>query len=230
MMYVSLIGDIVKSKTMSRDARSDFQNNLEQTLKECNEKYKEFMAAEMTITLGDEFQGLFINAIPTFEIIAYLQAKFPISIRYGIGIGELYTEIKNSIAIGSDGPVWWKARNAITDIENTYERTGKGRTNILISGLSDPLTGELVNNTLILAYHISSKWTKKQKDIIQKIIMTYGLESKFKQKDLAEKYAIDPSKLNRAISNSRYTDYIGAIKNIARIINQEIGKGDNHVQ
>lgn len=38
---------------------------------------------------------------------------YPVELRFGIGIGEITTEINTEMALGADGPGYYKAREAI---------------------------------------------------------------------------------------------------------------------
>lgn len=217
MKYISLIGDIVDSKKIKREERETFQKNLNNDLSYFNSIYKDKIAGNLVITLGDEFQGLFYDALVAFELITYLHVKYLIRIRYGIGVGKLHTELASKDAIGSDGPCWWRARAAIDEIKNSKDEN----TNLIVHGLEDGLTQELINDSLVFIYAITTRWTKGQKEILQKAIKTYHLDNAFKQIDLANKYSIEPSKVNRTIKKSKYFDYIKIIENIITIINKE---------
>lgn len=217
MKYISLIGDIVDSKKINKENREKIQENLNKDLFYFNSLYRNEIAGNLVITLGDEFQGLFYDAKAPFEVITYLQVAYPVKIRYGMGIGRLHTNLSNQDAIGSDGPCWWRAREAIDEIKANKDEN----TNLIVYGLENKLTEELINNALIFIYAISSKWTKGQKEILQKALKTYHLDNAFKQIDLANKYSIDASKVNRAIKKTKYFDYIKIIENIIKIINKE---------
>lgn len=50
------------------------------------------------ITLGDEFQGLLNNPAYAIEIVKYIQRElYPVKLRFGIGIGEISTEINQKL-------------------------------------------------------------------------------------------------------------------------------------
>ena len=58
----------------------------------------------MTITLGDDFQGLLHSGEHVMDIIQYIKREaYPIKIRFGIGIGAITTNINAMISIGADG-------------------------------------------------------------------------------------------------------------------------------
>ena len=71
------------------------------------------------ITLGDEFQGLLNNPAYAIEIVKYIQRElYPVKLRFGIGIGEISTEINQKAAIGADGPAFYAAREIINFLKN----------------------------------------------------------------------------------------------------------------
>ena len=151
MNYISLIGDIVNSRSIKEEDRFQLQTCLNDVLTRFNNLYPDKIAAKLTLTLGDEFQGLFYDASLIFEIISYLLVKVPYKIRFGIGKGSLFTNINSITAIGTDGPVWWNARNALQKIKE--DKTIK--TNIIFYGLENILLEELINNTFVFIYKVT---------------------------------------------------------------------------
>ncbi|MDD3999850.1 MAG: SatD family protein [Bacilli bacterium] len=215
--YVGLIGDVINSKKINIEDRLSFQKNLKADLERLNNRYKDKIVAKLTLTLGDEFQGLFSDAFAAFEVLTFLQAKHLPKIRFGIGIGSLYTDIDNERAIGADGPVWWNARNALLAIKKTKDK----KTNIAIRGFKDELIEELVNNALVFVYAVSKKWNKSQKPVLEKLISTYGLSIGFKQINFARNNNLDPSKVSRVIKNTMIFDYVEITNCISNLINKE---------
>ena len=115
-MYCAIIGDIVDSKKIKN--RAEIQTKLENVLLAINKKYEIDIAANFVITLGDEFQGLLKLPKNLTRIIEQIKMElYPIKLRFGAGIGEIYTEINPKIAIGADGPAYHNAREAIEIIQ-----------------------------------------------------------------------------------------------------------------
>ena len=84
MKYIAIIGDIRYSKQISN--RGAIQSKLNKVLKSINDNYKEDIAANFLITLGDEFQGLLTSTEHLLEIIRYVQmSMYPVEIRFGLG-------------------------------------------------------------------------------------------------------------------------------------------------
>lgn len=216
MIYYSIIGDIKKSKTYSMEERMRIQNNLNLILEEVNIKYKNVLASKMVITLGDEFQGLFKTPKQLFEIITYIYTSLgDVSLRFGIGVGELYTKT-NTSSIGMDGPVWWNARKNIDIIKEHYEY-GQTKTFMYISGLEERLE-TLINSELILISSIISKWSLEDKKFVNKIIKEYSLTTDIVQRDLALMYNLEPSNLNRKLKTMQYFNLVNALCAIENIL------------
>lgn len=113
-LYVAVIGDVVESRTLSPSARTSLQEDLQDFLVTLNEGYKNLIVSEFVITTGDEFQGLLNHASIVPDLVWATDTRLGgARIRYGIGYGELHTPLQ-PMAIGMDGPVFHKAREAIT--------------------------------------------------------------------------------------------------------------------
>ena len=99
-MYVAIIGDIVNSRKIIN--RTEIQEKLNRVLEDINLDYKASIAAKFIITLGDEFQGLLSNPCDLFNIIDRIKfTMHPVKIRFGIGIGEINTEINKRNGVRS---------------------------------------------------------------------------------------------------------------------------------
>ena len=110
--YLAIIGDLKHSRDISD--RYVVQEKLNKVLGEINESYSRDLSSKFTITLGDEFQGLLNCGVNTMRIISDIERRmYPVKIRFGIGIGSITTDINTEMAIGADGPGYYKAREAI---------------------------------------------------------------------------------------------------------------------
>lgn len=64
--------------------------------------------------MGDEFQGLLCKGKNVWNIITEIQREmYPVKIRFGIGIGQITTDINADMAIGADGSGYYSARGAV---------------------------------------------------------------------------------------------------------------------
>ncbi|HEY8364012.1 MAG TPA: SatD family protein [Haloplasmataceae bacterium] len=218
-MYYAIIGDIINSKQI--DNRREVQEKLKYYLDKINYEYQEDLAANFTITLGDEFQGLLKSPHHIFEILSKIEIVIsPLKFRFGIGIGDIITSIDNRISIGSDGPAWWHARDMVTSLKNHKSRL-KLATNIKISGLKDDLIQELLNVNLSLCYSLKNSWTSEQKKVIDHILLKYGLNDNFIQKEVAQDLNMSPVNINKKLKLSLFYDYLYTLQTITNLLNRE---------
>ena len=202
-MYCAIIGDIMGSRNIKD--RSSIQILLNNILEKINSKYADDIAAKFLITIGDEFQGLLKTPDNLFEIIDNINFDFhPNKLRFGIGIGDLHTELNENMAIGADGPVYYSAREAINNvkvIENKYERPTKNIEIIYQNSRNEQLF-KMINVTLSLCYLLEEKWTDKQREVIEKIA-----NSNKSQREIAKELGLRQSSIQRRINSSGYFTY-----------------------
>ena len=211
-VYIALIGDIIKSKNLEN--RTDIQKRLTKTLKELNEEYADVFASNLTVTLGDEFQGVFKNGKAVLEIVDKIKFLMsPVEFRFGIGIGEIITEMKKEISIGADGPAYWNARQAIKDIHSTndYELS-----RILVSNGLEEQPLKMINDSLALCDFIESRWRETQRDLLTKSIENYGHSQKVPQIELAKLLGLSSQATNQRIQSSGYYQYLRMKTTIAQ--------------
>lgn len=220
-MYYSLIADIKNSKKINN--RSIFQNKLNDILDRINNSYDDsVIASKFVITTGDEFQCLFYKPDKIFEIITKIElAMYPVKLRFAIGYGKIITNINKEQAIGSDGPVWWRAREGIESLRETQEKGIKENSNIKIVGLSNKSILEIVNMCLVLIVKIKDKWTPRQRDLILKIINNNGLEYNVKQTVIAVQTGLQADVVNKRLKSSNYFDFAMAYEKIVKVIKED---------
>jgi len=116
MSHAALIGDLVQSRTQP-DRRAT-QQALGAALSEVNGMLDPVQP--MTITVGDEFQGVFPTVAQAVmaSVLVRLRLVSVIDTRYGIGWGDIDVFDHQQRPVPSqDGPAWWAARDAIVEIE-----------------------------------------------------------------------------------------------------------------
>lgn len=112
MNYLIIIGDIVDSKKIQH--RKKFQNEFQNLINELNSEYKDIIVSPLTITLGDEFQGILKNTKNLFLMFHKIQSYFTnITFRFALSIGNISTTINHESAIGMDGTGFHDARTAM---------------------------------------------------------------------------------------------------------------------
>lgn len=175
---IALIADVISSKKIVE--RDKFQEILADILQKINEQFSQNIISNLTITLGDEFQGLVNDTMAALLIVDLIHLELrlktkaeinsEIILRWGIGIGEMSTPILNQQqSIGSDGPAYWFARKAIEDI---HQRNDYGKTNEKI--VTNFGQDERINSTIRLQNVIRNQWTLSQAETVYIILKEFN--------------------------------------------------------
>ena len=219
-MYLALIADVIDSKMVQE--RFDLQKQLEKTLQTMNELFGEFLASNFTLTLGDEFQGLLKVDAPVFQIIDTLRSELtPTQLRFGIGLGEIVTDIDPLQSIGADGPAYWNARAAIKLV---HQKNDYGNTQIYFSSGKEK-QDFFVNALIASGEAIRSGWRGSQEEILLDLLKRCVYSENFSQQDLAQSLAINPSALSKRLKSSSIRVYLrGRAAALASI--QSLAKGE----
>lgn len=219
-MYLALIADVIDSKMVQE--RFDLQKQLEKTLQTMNELFGEFLASSFTLTLGDEFQALLKVDAPVFQIIDTLRSELtPTQLRFGIGLGEILTDIDPLQSIGADGPAYWNARAAINLV---HQKNDYGNTQIYFSSGKEK-QDFFVNALIASGEAIRSGWRRSQEEILLDLLKRCVYSENFSQQDLAQSLAINPSALSKRLKSSSIRVYLrGRAAALASI--QSLAKGE----
>ncbi|MDN5016518.1 SatD family protein [Streptococcus sp. SI1] len=222
MMYIALIGDIIESKKIQD--RAQVQQQLLRLMKELNWQYQDYLISPFTVTTGDEFQALFSPNSYMFQIIDQLSVAFsPYEIRFGIGVGEMVTEINKEQSIGSDGPAYWLAREAINHI---HDKNDYGINHISVF-LADEEVTWTVNAMLAACSFIQSKWTEVQYDVLKQLLTENIYDETFSHKEMARSLGITPSAFNKRIKASGLKIYLRNKRVAMNQILKEIAKEES---
>ena len=202
-MYLALIADVIDSKMVQE--RFNLQKQLEKTLRKMNELFGDYLASCFTLTLGDEFQALLKVDAPVFQIIDTLRSELtPTQLRFGIGLGEIVTDIDPLQSIGADGPAYWNARAAINLV---HQKNDYGNTQIYFSSGND--SKDLLVNALIASGEaIRSGWRGSQEEILLDLLKRFVYSENFSQQDLAQSLDINPSALSKRLKSSSIRVYL----------------------
>ena len=219
-MYLALIADVIDSKMVQE--RFDLQKQLEKTLQTMNELFGEFLASNFTLTLGDEFQGLLKVDAPVFQMIDTLRSLLtPTQLRFGIGLGEIVTDIDPLQSIGADGPAYWNARAAINLV---HQKNDYGNTQIYFS-CGKEKQDFFVNALIASGEAIRSGWRGSQEEILLDLLKRCVYSENFSQQDLAQSLEINPSALSKRLKSSSIRVYLrGRAAALASI--QSLAKGE----
>lgn len=220
--YVAIIGDIVDSRQIKD--RKKIQQKFKKVLEDINKKYIEDIASKFTITLGDEFQGLLKNRSNIMNIICEIEmAMAPTKLRFGVGIGDINTEINLDYSSEIDGPAYHRARRMIKEVESKENQYAERQSNIMIcSEESNAEIDELLNSILSLSTALKSKWTDRQ----QEIIYAY-LSNDENQYKAAHVLNIGQPSVNKALNNARFYSYKSAIHTVNTFLAKERGEAND---
>lgn len=204
--YCAVIGDIKYSKAL--EDRSLVQDKLNQALIYINSKYKTGIAANFLITLGDEFQGLLIDADNLLDIIQYIQRiMFPVEIRFGVGLGKITTKINMDAAIGADGPAFWAARDAITRIHSDEQCYKKQAPDAMIDiYFSNSYRIQEINTMLSMMKSIESNWSQGVRLTIWDMLTHNDTQA-----ECAKRLNINKSTVTKRLTQGNYYVYTKAI-------------------
>ena len=213
--YIAIIGDIKKSKKLNN--RNTVQNVFKKVLNNINEKYSKDISSKFMITLGDEFQGLLHDGSNVMNIIEEIQRElYPVEIRFGIGVGQITTDINFDMAIGADGPGYYKAREAIEFLKENERKNKTHASDIRIEIDGDNVeTSTMINTILSLLAVVKYSWTDRQREIIRDMIKHQDSQVKS-----AERLNVAQSSIQRGLINGNYYAYKDAIDTIVNVLKE----------
>ena len=189
-MYCAIIGDIVDSRK-SKD-RQGLQDQFQRVLAAVNQEYDTYFASNLTVTLGDECQGLMNVHHLWYEVIQKIREEMaPARMRFGVGIGQMSTHFEKHTAIGADGQPYWSARQMLDDLKK-----GRNYRSILYhAGTPEDL---LINALLACIETIQSSRTDKQTAAARAM-------ARFnRQETVAHKLGINQSAVSQRLQSARY--------------------------
>ncbi len=215
MLYFAIIGDFISSKRLEN--RNDAQKKLKTCLDSVNQNYKELLASQFSITLGDEFQGLLLPEAPIFQLIDDInQSLVDYKIRFGIGLGEIVTDINPEQSIGADGPAYWYAREAITYI---HQKNDYGNTQVAIR-LADKEKAQILNTLLAAGEAIKSNWRSSQLSLLSGLLSMGIYDENFEKGQLAELLQLNSSALSKRLKSSNLKVYLRSRKTALEILRE----------
>ena len=154
------------------NSRENNQKNLIEDFRNCttyiNNKYKKNILSPLTITLGDEFQGVIKNLSNSIKIIVELEEfiiknNFPMKLRYVLYFGEIETEINSNIAYEMLG-------NGLTDSRRIINNMKEKDSRFYID-TKEESKNSILNNGFNIFQNIVDKWKiEKDYEIIYSLI------------------------------------------------------------
>ncbi len=205
-IFTVLIGDISGSKRLNGMDRYQTQLFVKSAVVQINEQYRNSIEAPVTITKGDEFQGLLKSPGEAYEMIQTLERMvFPIRIHYGLGVGNIY-RMGGVLPIEMDGPAFHRANRAM----NLAKKRRAGTW--IISG--DGKTDQLVNTIFSLVTAIRSRWNERH----YKLYWSYQDLGTYRE--VAEQENVTPQAICDVLKNIRAIEVIAAERNLLEVFGQ----------
>lgn len=219
--YVAIIGDIMESKKIID--RKITQQKFKSILSDINLKYSEDIISKFTITLGDEFQGLLKSRNNIMNIIREIEMSMsPVELRFGIGIGDISTDINLDNSSEIDGSAYHRARKMIEQIQNIESQYTEKDSNIMICSDENNIEIDgLLNSILSVCTALKSKWTDRQREIIYAYLLNE--ENQYKA---AYALNIGQPSVNKALNNARFYSYKSAIETVNSFLGKERSEQD----
>ena len=130
--------------------------------------------------------------------------------RFGIGFGEISTEIFHEAAIGADGPAYYAARKMIEELRAQEKRLKKQAADIQIS-MDNTKDFEVteINTILALMKIIEDGWSDKQRFTIWDMALNGGSQEK-----CAKRMNTTQSTVARRLADGNYLTFERARKTV----------------
>ena len=207
-IFVALIGDIRGSRELND--RKEVQGEFERVVDSLNDHVPDSaVASPFTVTTGDEFQALLTDATAAVEAAISASDRFhPARLRFGIGRGELDTEVNPNQAIGMDGPCFHRAREAI----DSAQTDGAW---LRVRGWPNDLD-ERVNPMFDLVQCVREDWTDRQAQF------ALALKEKGAQKRVAGHYDVSKSTVSESLSAGHVQEVRSAENSLAELLQDSL--------
>lgn len=211
--FVAVIGDMKDSRHLEN--RKEVQVRLQGILDRLNEKYKDEIVSRFLITLGDEFQGLLSSGKYILDMVNEIRmAMHPVRLRFGIGFGQITTDIRTEMALGADGPGYYRAREAVELLKEREKKKRSVLSELCLKMDETHRDKEILLNTVFdLMYVVESGWTDRQREVIWDMLL-HGDG----QQNTAGRLGITQSTVQKTLAAGSYYTYESALKNASEIL------------
>jgi SatD family protein len=208
--YVALIGDVVASRDLPAKPRAELQSQLRAWLESLNGELGPALAAPLTLTAGDEIQGLFRKPGALVRVVQDLadrmgQLEHQPWILFGVGRGELTTgpiprpPARATSPAMLDGPAFHNARTAL---EHAQDEGGWAR--FLGFGEAPDFVLDLVLDALFgLMGTIRERWTVSQARM-SGLMRGWPEAAEPSQRELAARLKVSPSVVSETLKAARH--------------------------
>jgi len=199
MRELVLMADIIGSSSYSG---TDLSSIFYQLTDEVNKKYNGHIKSPLTITLGDEFQGVVSDISSSVDIILFYEEelihnKLPFRLRYILNEGEIVSEVNTQIAHGMLGPGLTEARNLLLDAKKSNEH--------FYFHLENEQLSKKLNKAFYLYQHIQDSWNPKDLESVSLFLSgkSYREVARILDKDESSTWRREKSLGIRAYANCK---------------------------
>lgn len=176
-----LMADVIgSSKQDAKHLMKDFKAVVESV----NQKHEKGLLSPLTITLGDEFQGVVRNVHEAIKVVlaledAIMELAKPFKLRYIIHQGRIDTPINHEKAYEMLGPGLTEAREKLTSMKSSKKR--------FVVSIADKALSDQVGLMFTIYQGIADRWTPGQLKVVNAFMELNDY------KKVAEKLKKDPS-------------------------------------
>lgn len=171
-VYPILMADVIKSR------RSDAEvvnSELQALVNAMNQKWKYILLSPLTITLGDEFQGVVRDMHGAMEMILDMEEMaimqgFQIKLRYVLNNGRILTPLNTERAHGMLGP-------GLTEAREKLELMKTNRFRFLVMNAGQPPQARLINDLLQIYSKFIEDWSAKDLFFVRSFLELHDYKS-----------------------------------------------------
>jgi hypothetical protein len=201
MLVPILMADIIESG--KKDSKQ-LMGSFKQTISAVNNNDK--LISPLTITLGDEFQGIVETVYDAIKIIFQieeyiLQNQFEFKLKYVLNFGKIETDINTKIAYEMLGEGLTTARERLNKLKKEDERF------LILLGAEQSQLETILNKLFVIYQHLVDSWKSKDYLIVSEFI------KKVDYKSVAKIVGIDESNAWRRRRSLNIKEY-EAIKDV----------------
>lgn len=208
-MYIALIGALIQPTNQL--SVGEFDQLLVNELTKINETYGDSFALKLEVIENQEFHGLFKEPECLFEVIDKIKfAIHPCELQFGVGLGTI--EEESSGANTYNGPAFWHARKALTQVR---EENASQLSRILLSAGGDGSEFQLLNDSLKLCDFVESRWRDSQRELVKISILASGHSDRVLQSKLAKELGISRQAANQRVQSSGFYQFIRMKKSVS---------------
>jgi hypothetical protein len=198
--YVLMADVIASRKREPRELMREFQ----QLTATANKSHSAGILSPLTITLGDEFQGVVESLHDAVKVIleleeSRLRGQFASKLRYVVLYGDIATPVNRNFAHGMMGAGLTRAREELSD-----KRLGRPR---FIFELPNKLLGSQLSRLLEVMYALTRDWKPEDSGLLFDMLSTPNNE------EVAERHGKNRSQVWKRRQN-QFVDEYGSLRDI----------------